>query len=55
MKKVVAPPAAAGLVVQTDLGRLECMPPCVRIDSGQQTQAHYVYDERMSYGYIRVE
>ena len=26
-KKVVAPPVAAGLLVQTDLGRLECTPP----------------------------
>ena len=30
-KKVVALPAAAGLLVQTDLGRLECTPPCARV------------------------
>ena len=51
-KKVVAPPAAAGLLVQMDLGWLECMPPCARGSSGRQTQANYVYDERMSDGYI---
>ena len=45
-KKVVAPPAAAGLLVQTDLGRLECTPLCVHVSSGRQTQANYVYDER---------
>ena len=53
-KKLVAP-AAAGLLVQMDLGRLECTPPCARVDSGRQTQANYVYDERMSDGFIRVE
>ena len=26
-KKVIAPPVAAGLLVQMDLGWLECMPP----------------------------
>ena len=51
-KNVVAPPAAAGLLVQTDLGWLECMSPCARVGSGRQTQANYVYDERMSDGYI---
>ena len=117
---VVPPPAAAGLLVQTDLGRLECTPPswvlnislagannsvptkglapciiivhvytcnysgagkknrrllafpgdvngviapilhpcsvCARVvGSGRQTQANYVYDERISDGYIRGE
>ena len=52
-KKVVAPLAAAGLLAQTDLGRLECTPPCARVGSVRQTQANYVYDERMSDGYIR--
>ena len=56
-KKVVAPPVAAGLLVQTltDLGWLECTPPCARVGSGRQTQANYVYDERMSDSYIRGE
>ena len=54
-KKVVAPPAANGLLVQTYLGWLECTPPCVRVGSGRQTQANYIYDERMSDGYIRGE
>ena len=30
-KNVVALPAAAGLLVQTDLGRLECTPPCALV------------------------
>ena len=54
-KKVAAPPAAAGLLVHTDLGRLECTPPCARVSSSRHTQANYVYDERMSHGYIRGE
>ena len=52
---VVAPQAAAGLLLQTDVGRLECMPPCAPVGSGRQTRANYVYDERLSDGYIRVE
>ena len=36
-KNVVAPPAAAGLLVQTDLGCLECTPLCARVGSGRQT------------------
>ena len=27
----VAPPNVAGLLVQTDLGRLECTPPCALV------------------------
>ena len=52
---VVAPPAAAGFLVQTDLGRLECKPLRAPVGSGRQTQANCVYDERMSDGYIRGE
>ena len=52
---VVATPAAAVFLVQTDLGRLECTPPCARVGSDRQTQANCVYDERMSDGYIRGE
>ena len=33
-KKVVAPLAAASLLVQTDLGRLEFTPPCAQVSSG---------------------
>ena len=33
-RKVVAPPAAAGLLVQTDLGRFECTPSCAEVGSG---------------------
>ena len=54
-KKVVAPPAAAGLLVQTDLGWYEFTPPCAQVGSSRQTQANCVYYERMSDGYIRVE
>ena len=54
-KKVVAPSAAAGLLVPTDLGRLECTPLCARVGSGRQTQANCIYDERMSVGYTRGE
>ena len=52
---IAAPPAAAGLLVQTDLGRIECTPPCAWVGSGQQTQGNCVYDEQMSDGYIRGE
>ena len=51
-KNVVAPPATAGLLVQMDLGWLECMSPCARVGSGRQTQANYAYDEQMNDGYI---
>ena len=51
-KKIVAPPAAAGLLVETDL---ECTPLCAQVGSGRQTQANCVYYERMSDGYIRLE
>ena len=49
---VVAPPAAAVFLEQTDLGRLECTPTCTQVGSGRQTQANCVYVERMSNGYI---
>ena len=54
-KKVVAQPVAAGFLVQTDLGRIDCTPPCARVVSGRHTQAqaNCVYDERMSDGYIQ--
>ena len=55
MEKVVAPPATAGLLVQTDLGRLECTSPCARVGSGRQTQVNYVHNEWVSDGYIRGE
>ena len=51
-KKVVAPIYRSGLLVQTDLGHLECTPPCARVGSGRQTQANCDYDERMSDGNI---
>ena len=54
-KEVVAPSSAAGLLVPTDLGQLECTPLCAWVGSGRQTQANCVYDERMSDGYIRGE
>ena len=54
-KKFAAPPASADLLVQTDLGRLECTSPCARVGSDRQTQVNYVYDERMSDSYIREE
>ena len=56
-KKVAAPPAASaeGLLVQMDLGRLECTPPCARVRSGRQTQANCVYNKQMSDGYIQGE
>ena len=37
---------SSGLLVQTDLGRLECTPPCAQVGSGRQTQANYVYNEQ---------
>ena len=47
-------PASAGLLVQMDLGRLECKPLCVRVGSDRQTQENCIYDERMSDGYLRM-
>ena len=49
---VLALPTAAGLLAQTDLGRLECTPLCAQVSSGRQRQAACIYDERMSDGYI---
>ena len=43
VKKVVAPPAAAGILVQTDLGPLECTAEChgvcgsVQVDKRKRT------------------
>ena len=31
---IAAPPAATGLLVQTDIGRIECTLPCARVGSG---------------------
>ena len=51
-KKVVAPPAAAGLLAETNLGWHLAY---ARVSSDRQRQADCVYEERMSDGYIRGE
>ena len=42
-KFFVAPPAAAGLLVQTDLGRLECTPPCALAFEVKNIQLNFYF------------